>query len=247
MRPLHHELVTITQRYAFQMANAAKNTLMQQASDDAGEARHLQETLKRMYREHKDPHFELAIGRAEGIAAHYTRKEQALNKRLADEDQTNILQDLAERADSLGRRKVSKPSTRNRSRSRSRDNNTNPQKKQKNVNANSKQQKTTSTTPNNQPNPKPQNQQPTQQKKGWKQQNNKNTSSYQGPRASGSNTTHQPRQSSSHTSHDGQRPSGSTSNRRGPNPGQSASQTQLNAEEQQLIQLLRAAKQNNKQ
>ena len=80
LRPYSTDLVNITKRYALQMARSAIATLMRQAEDDAGEARHLQETLKRMYREHKDPNFELAIGRAEGIAAHYARKEEALNQ-----------------------------------------------------------------------------------------------------------------------------------------------------------------------
>ena len=35
MRPFHHQLITITQKYAFQMEKTVRNIMMQQAEDDA--------------------------------------------------------------------------------------------------------------------------------------------------------------------------------------------------------------------
>ena len=103
------------------MAITAKNIMVRQAERDAGEARHLQETLQRMYRADNDPDFELAIGRASGIAAHYATKEETLAARTSEEDKQFIPNTADEWAESLGRRKVVQPSTRNRSRSKSRD------------------------------------------------------------------------------------------------------------------------------
>lgn len=57
-----------------------------------------------MNKEAKDPNFELTTGHAEGIAAHYTRKEQALNMRQSEDDQTVIPTSYNEWADHLGRR-----------------------------------------------------------------------------------------------------------------------------------------------
>ena len=44
----------LTKKYALQMANKTVQILMRQAKDDAGEARHLQKTLRPMYRENDD-------------------------------------------------------------------------------------------------------------------------------------------------------------------------------------------------
>ena len=115
MRPFHHELVSTTLEYAMKMAITARNLLIREAEQDAGQARHLQETLSRMYKQDKDPNFELATGRAEGIAAHYSRKETALNIRLSEDDQVNIPDTVEEWAELLCRRKVSKTTTRSRS------------------------------------------------------------------------------------------------------------------------------------
>ena len=65
------------------MAILGKNILLDQAQSDAGEARHLQETLYVLVSLSRRS----ATGRAEGIAAYYTRKEHTLNIRLAEEDQ----------------------------------------------------------------------------------------------------------------------------------------------------------------
>ena len=48
---------------------------MNQLGKDADQARLLVETLVWMYKEDNDPDTELALGRAEGIAVHCTRKE----------------------------------------------------------------------------------------------------------------------------------------------------------------------------
>ena len=121
MRPFHPELVAVTLEYAMKMAVTARNILIRQTEQDAGQARHLQETLMRMYKQDRDPDFDLATGRAEGIADHYTRKETALNIRLSEEDQVNIPTEINEWAEMLCRRKVTKPNTRSRSRSASKD------------------------------------------------------------------------------------------------------------------------------
>ena len=121
MRPFHPELVALSLEYAMKMAITARNLLIRETDQEAEQVRHLQETLSRMYKQDKDPNFELAIGRAEGIAQHYTHKERALNIRLSEEDQANIPTEVSEWADILCRRKVNKPNARSRSRSRSRD------------------------------------------------------------------------------------------------------------------------------
>jgi len=215
---------------------------MRQAEDDAGEARHLQETLKRMYREHKDPNFELAIGRAEGIAAHYARKEEALNQRQSEEDQDNIPKTQNEWAESLGRRKVTKPSTRTQSRSRSRENKKNAQKKSQNKpNPKQNNKKGNQQASGPQPSTKrgPQQQQSNQP---WKKQG-RASSSYTGPRSSASNTSTSSRQHPINAMYNLDQPMGrSTDQQYGPPPSTGYQSTNLNAEEQRLITLLRASK-----
>ena len=114
------------------MAIISRNILIRECEQDAGQARHLQETLKRMYTQDNDHNFEMATGRAEGIAAHYSRKEEILNTRISEEDQTNIPTELNEWAEMLSRRKVMKHNTWSHSRSKSLD----KKKKQKQENSN---------------------------------------------------------------------------------------------------------------
>ena len=57
MRPFHPELVAATLEYAMKMAIIARNILIREADQDAGQARHLQETLMRMYKQDRDPNF----------------------------------------------------------------------------------------------------------------------------------------------------------------------------------------------
>ena len=246
LRPFHSELVATTLEYAMKMAITARNILIRDTEQDAGQARHLQETLSRMYKQDKDPNFELATGRAEGIASHYNRKEMALNISLSEDDQTNIPDTVDEWAEMLCRRKVSKPNTRSRSRSGSKDNKKQQKKSAQNKPVSSKNQKKKSPPANNiiTTTNKRSNQQPGPSYQQWK------TSKYgaqtTAPRASSSNTSNNPRTSSSSTN---QRGSYVQPNKQ----AQSAStqgntnqrQTNLNEEELRLITLLRASKNDN--
>ena len=119
LRPFNDILINITQAYANTMAAAARQIIYTQAQVDQREANQLLETLRRMYEEDNDPDFELAHQRALGIASHYKTKEQQLNKRLHQADAVNQPQTRNEWADTLGRRKVSRPSRRRPSQSRS--------------------------------------------------------------------------------------------------------------------------------
>ena len=244
MRPYHPEMVAVTLEYAMKMAITARNILIRQAETDAGQARHLQETLSRMYKQDKDPNFELATGRAEGIAAHYTRKEVALNERQTDEDQKNIPTEVEDWAEMLCRRKVTKPTARSRSRSRSKE----AKKKAKktnntNKNAPKQHQKSTPSTSaqSTSSNKKKPSQPHSQTYQEWKA--SKASSSAQAPRHSSSNTSTMPRASSSSTHvRSGYAPP-SRPAQQAPSAGPSNQrQTPLNEEELRLITLLRASK-----
>ena len=243
MRPYHRELVKLSAKYAIQMAITAKSILMNQAEADAAEARHLQETLFRMYKEAKDPNFELATGRAEGIAAHYTRKEQALNLRLAEEDQSIIPADHSEWADHLSRRKVAKPNPRSHSRSNSRERKNQPKKAGKanppKPKAGRNNQKTQGPQP---PKRRHLQQQGQQQQQQQTNQQSRPGPSYIGVLSSASNTSNGPRPSSSATFTPSAQ-SASNHARSGQTQGYSNTRpTHLNAEEQRLIALLRESK-----
>ena len=243
MRPFHLELVSLTLEYAMKMAITSRNILIREADQDAEQVRHLQETLMRMYKQDNDPNFELATGRAEGIAAHYTRKERALNNRLSDEDQTNIPTEVHEWADILCRRKVSKPNARSRSRSKSKDNNKKQKKSAPNKPSTSKNQKQNTKPYNGPPPPKKQQsqQQSGQSYQQWK--NGKDNASAQAPRRSTSSTSVAPRTSTSANNHQGNnvqqtRPTPQVPPQSNVNPRL----TNLNEEELNLITLLRASK-----
>ena len=251
LRPFHEDLITLTHHYAVRMAKTTRNILLRQIERDTAQARHLQETLVRMYKEDKDPNIELAIGRAEGIAAHYTRKETTLNARLSEEDQANVPDSPSEWADILGRRKVVKPTTRSRSRSKSRDTNAaanNPKAAKNNAGKPSRPKPTP--TPSHQPPTKKRNMKQT----GPKQTQQTWTASAAGPshpgaRRTPSNTTVAPRPSASTSNvrngdrqpepHYSQQQSGPSTSNGGSRP------TNLNAEELRLINLLRASKRDN--
>ena len=245
MRPFHRDLVNLTLSHAMQMATTAKNILSRQAERDAGEARHLKDTLQRMYREDRDPNFELATGRAKGIAAHYSRKEQALNARLDEDDQVNIPQSLSDWADQLGRRRVVKPSSRTRSRSKSRDGNKAPPPNKGKPQNPAKQQKQ---NPNNQANSarpkKNPNHQQANNNKPVKQNNKK--ASNPDARGSNSNTYTAPRPGPSNTSYTNSRyqPTRDQANNAGPSSSYTQVPLNMNDEEQRLIMWLRASKKN---
>lgn len=246
LRPFDDVLVNITRAYADTMAAAARQLIYVQAQDDQREANSLLETLRRMYEEDKDPDFDLAHQRALGIATHYKEKEVTLNKRLHQADAPNQPQTRAEWSDSLGRRKVSKPGRSRNSRSRSpnqahRNGSNNrappPQQTQRN-NQNSTRQT------NNQTRQQPQQQRPRpqaprqdnryqarQQSNATPQSNNNSRGNNNAPQASGSN--HNLPGNSRHN-----QPRQGNQNTRQPT-------LDLNAEEQALITMMRAARNNN--
>ena len=238
MRPFHPELVAVTLEYAMKMAITARNLLIREAEQDAGQARHLQETLIRMYKQDNDPNIDLAVGRATGIAEHYTRKEELLNIRLPEEDQPNIPTEVNEWADILCRRKVSKPSTRSRSRSKSRD----KKKDTKKANAkNAPKNQKASTSTQGQPQKRKNTQQQGLTFQQWKQ--SKVGPTQQNPRPSSSSTSIQAKPSlnslAKQSVHQAQMipnntPYSAATNNQRP--------TNLNEEELRLITLLRASK-----
>jgi len=245
MRPYHKEFVKLTKKYAMQMAILAKNILSDQAQSDAGEARHLQETLYRMYREANDPNFELATGRAEGIAAYYTRKEHTLNIRLAEEDQQFVPQTEDEWADQLARRKITKPSARRSSRSRSRDNKHAPktQGKQNPPKSNNKKNEKTSQGP-----------QPTK-KRHIAPKSGQSNPGYQPntfpqyppvPRINSNHQLNSARPSSSNQAFNMQPTRTASTSQSGQPRGATSNTTILSTEEQRLITMLRASKNNDK-
>jgi len=244
MRPYHHRLVTLTQEYAVKMAKTTISIIMDQATKDAAQARHLQETLVRMYKEDNDPNIELALGRADGIAAHYTRKEVQLNRRIKEEDEANIPKSFDEWADVLSRRKTTKPSTRSRSRSKSRDR----KKAAKRVAAQQaqvqNQKKPTHASGQKPPQPKRSNQQSSQKQQTWKKP--KTGPQHQGTTSYTSTYSSAPRTSTSTSSlRDGSGPSRSASNQQVASGSHSIPRpTNLNAEEMRLITMLRASKNN---
>ena len=81
MRPFQEDIITLTHHYAVRMAKTTWDILIRQIKRNTAQARHLQETLVRMYRKDKDPNVDLAIGCAEGIADHKTRKENPTQRK----------------------------------------------------------------------------------------------------------------------------------------------------------------------
>ena len=251
LRPFHEDLITLTHHYAIRMAKTTRNILIRQIQQDTAQARHLQETLIRMYKEDNDPNIDLAIGRAEGIAAHYAQKETILNARLSEEDQVNIPENASEWADILGRRKVTKQTTRGRSRSKSREKTTpaNNPKAGKNNPAKQARHNPPSTStyqPSNNKNKKRNAKQIGAKQQTWT--------------ASTPGTSQQGYRNAPSISTSASRPSRSSSNDRNGNPqldtfsnaqqGNSSNNgpsrpTNLNAEELHLITLLRASKTDN--
>ena len=248
MRPYHPELVAVSLEYAMKMAITARNIIIRQTESDAMQARHLQETLLRMYKQENDPNFELATGRAEGIAAHYNRKEVALNIRQTEEDQQNIPTETEEWAEILCRRKVTKASARSRSRSNSKEakkkaqktshaNKTTPKQPKKSVPSTSTQPPSTS----NNNKKKTTSHQQNQSYQEWKA--SKAEAQNQAPRHSSSNTSNLPRPSSSNTHvRGGYVPQPRTQQQSSAAGTNNQRQTQLNEEELRLITLLRASK-----
>ena len=254
MRPFHEDLITLTHHYAVRMAKTTRNILIRQIERDTAQARHLQETLVRMYKEDKDPNIDLAIGRAEGIAAHYTRKETILNARQSEEDQVNIPDTPEEWADILGRRKVVKQSTRSRSRSKSRDNQ--PQSSNQKAGRNNQGKQPRS---NNNPPPSTSTYQPPTKKRSVnaKGQRKPKTATWTASSAStsqqGSRRAPPTMTVPSHTyanqpqvRNNAQRPEPQTDRQEGSGSNNGINRpTILNAEELRLISLLRASKHDN--
>ena len=201
-----------------------------------------------MYARANDDDFELAHQRAIGIAQHYKEKEIILNRRLTQDDLVNQPATRAEWAEALGRRKVSKANTRRSSRSRS------PVRQPRNA-----------PTQNNRNQSAPGN--PPQQS----QSHTGNNQQSQNPSSNGNNRKNQQRQGSNHGNTrngqpDYQRPGpsnasasssstsqqGGSNNRKAPKQPKSGQQSannrplDLNAEEQALITMMRAAKNNNR-
>ena len=249
LRPFNDALINITRAYANTMAAAARQIIYTQAQDDQREANSLLETLRRMYEEDEDPDFVLAHQRALGIATHYKEKEVALNKRLHQADVPNQPQTRAEWAENLGRRKISRPGRNRNSRSRSpaqghrNGSNNRSQPPQQNMRNNPNPSPTRQQN-NNPPRQQPQQQRPRQQQQAPRQ-NNRNQARHQvathqnpnsrgysnAPQASGSN--HNLAGSSRHN-----QPRNGNQNIRQPT-------LDLNAEEQALITMMRAARNNN--
>ena len=250
LRPFDDILINITRAYANTMGAAARQIMYQTAQDDQREADSLLETLRRMYESDKDPNFELAHQRALGIATHYKEKEVDLNNRLHQADIPNQPQTRAEWSESLGRRKVSKPGRNRSSRSRSPANgqrngpnnrpqtNQQPQRRnqpQPTQNNNQRQQ----TQPRQQQpkhNPRQDNRYNAKNNNNQRQNNYNNRSNTRNmePQPSGSNTNQQ----------------SSSRNNQAPRQGHQTPRTHqldLNAEEQALINMMRAAKNQNNQ
>ena len=247
MRPFHDILVNITQAYANTMAAAARQIIFQQAQEDQREATSLLETLRRLYVEDEDPDFELAHQRALGIATHYKDKEVQLNKRQQQADTPNQPQTRAEWADCLARRKVSKPSRGRTSRSRS------PAAGRRNAPNNRGQNQGQRQNP--QP-PRPTNNNPQRQKTQPGQQHTRAPRDNRNQPRQQQNSNNAPRNNNSGRNQStAAQASGSYTNQpnnaRQPNQRQGNNNTprpatlNLNSEEQALITMMRAAKNNN--
>lgn len=244
LRPLHPELVNLTHKYATQMAITTRHILIRQQQVDSTEARHLQDTLRRMYKEDGDPNFELAKARAEGIAAHYTRKEEILTRRMAEEDFKLLPETPSEWAEHLARRKSVKPSTRGRSRSRSKDAKSNGNKN-KTIKTSNPQRNQNPQVQAPQPHKKPKHHPGnSRQAQHGKHQKNRPSTSYEA-RAQTSNTSLNPRSVPSYTTQNGRETQRKSHQQSSSSTYIEAQPTNLNAEEQQLIRLLRESKKSN--
>lgn len=250
LRPFNDILINITRAYANTMAAAARQLIHQQAQDDQREATSLLNTLSQMYEEGGDPDFALAHQRALGIATHYKEKETQLNRRLHQADLVNQPQTRTEWAETLGRRKVSRPSNRRRgSRSRS------PIQGQGNG-ANNRGRQNQQAPRTNPPPPRTNSnqrqQQPIQQQQ-QQQQPPRNNNRYQ-PRpnqGNGNNRGQQPQRQNTYTAQNSaSNTNQQTTSRPGNAPRQGRNnppqpQLDLNAEEEALINMMRAARNNN--